>query len=54
MNTSIKDSAIKIFKQHDGMLRTSEAIGLGIHPQTLYACAQNVQPLFRGVKPLPS
>ena len=51
MSTSVKDSAIKIFKQHDGMLRTSEAIGLGIHPQTLYALrdAGVIEQLSRGL-----
>lgn len=29
-------SAEKLFRQHSGMLRTSEAISLGIHPRTLY------------------
>jgi len=28
--------AEKIFRQHGGMLRTSQAIKLGIHPRTLY------------------
>lgn len=30
-------SARQIFKEHRGMLRTSEAIRLGVHPRTLYA-----------------
>ena len=29
--------AIRIFRQHNGILRTSEALELGIHPRTLYA-----------------
>lgn len=29
--------ARRLFSQHRGMLRTSEAIGMGIHPRTLYA-----------------
>ena len=29
--------AIAIFRQHNGLLRTSEALELGIHPRTLYA-----------------
>lgn len=29
--------AIRIFGQHNGILRTAEALQLGIHPRTLYA-----------------
>ena len=29
--------ARRVFAQHQGMLRTSEAIRLGVHPRTLYA-----------------
>ena len=35
-NTSF-ERAIKVFRRHGGVLRTSEAIRLGIHPRTLYA-----------------
>src|SRR3989442_341590 len=28
--------AIELFKEHHGLLRTAEAIRLGIHPRTLY------------------
>ena len=35
-NTSF-ERAIKVFRRHGGVLRTSEAIWLGIHPRTLYA-----------------
>ena len=31
-----KNDPIEIFKQHNGILRTSEAIKLGIHPVYLY------------------
>ncbi|HSB13429.1 MAG TPA: type IV toxin-antitoxin system AbiEi family antitoxin domain-containing protein [Bryobacteraceae bacterium] len=31
------DKARQVFAQHQGMLRTSEAIRLGVHPRTLYA-----------------
>ena len=31
------DKAIKVFRRHGGVLRTSEAIRFGIHPRTLYA-----------------
>ncbi len=29
--------AIALFRQHNGILRTSQALALGIHPRTLYA-----------------
>lgn len=31
-----KDEAIEVFRNHTGMLRTGEALSLGIHPRTLY------------------
>lgn len=31
------DAAIRLFRHHAGVLRTSEALRLGIHPRTLYA-----------------
>jgi predicted transcriptional regulator of viral defense system len=31
------DEALQIFRRHGGMLRTSEALNLGIHQRTLYA-----------------
>ncbi len=31
-----KQKAVNIFKEHQGLLRTAEAIRLGIHPRTLY------------------
>jgi predicted transcriptional regulator of viral defense system len=31
------DKALSIFRKHNGQLRTSEALRLGIHPGTLYA-----------------
>lgn len=33
---ALRDQALKIFKSHGGMLRTSEAIKAGIHPRILY------------------
>jgi predicted transcriptional regulator of viral defense system len=30
------DSAKKLFKRHGGLLRTSQALRLGVHPRTLY------------------
>lgn len=31
-----KQKATKLFKKHQGLLRTAEAIRLGIHPRTIY------------------
>ncbi len=31
-----KQKAIKLFKKNQGLLRTAEAIRLGIHPRTIY------------------
>ena len=31
-----KQKAIKVFKKNQGLLRTAEAMRLGIHPRTLY------------------
>jgi predicted transcriptional regulator of viral defense system len=52
MNSSVtKAQAIELFRQHQGILRTSQALGLGIHPRTLYALRDNglVKPLARGL-----
>jgi len=45
------DEAIAVFRRHGGVLRTSEAIHLGIHPRTLYAMREKgmVEQLSRGV-----
>jgi len=45
------DEAIAVFRRHGGVLRTSEAIRLGIHPRTLYAMRDKgmVERLSRGV-----
>ncbi|MGC9523658.1 MAG: type IV toxin-antitoxin system AbiEi family antitoxin domain-containing protein [Anaerolineae bacterium] len=47
----IEEEALDIFRQHQGMLRTSEALDLGIHPRTLYALrdAGLVERLARGL-----
>lgn len=44
-------AAKKIFQRRGGMLRTGEALRLGIHPRTLYEMAENgtVQKLGRGL-----
>jgi len=36
MSTTI-ENALKLFRQHGGMLRTREALSKGVHPETLYA-----------------
>ena len=36
MTSAAADRAIELFGQHDGILRTREALELGIHPRTLY------------------
>jgi predicted transcriptional regulator of viral defense system len=43
--------AAKIFKQHGGILRTSQALQAGIHPETLYAMRDSgqLEVISRGV-----
>jgi len=43
--------AINLFRQHGGILRTAEALRLGIHPRTLYAMRDSgvLQQLSRGL-----
>jgi len=36
LSMSAKQKAIKLFKKNQGLLRTAEAMRLGIHPRTLY------------------
>jgi predicted transcriptional regulator of viral defense system len=45
------DKAAEIFKEHGGILRTSEALSAGIHPDTLYAMRdfEVVEVVSRGV-----
>ena len=45
------DRAIRIFKEHNGVLRTREALRKGIHPSILYAMRDDglIEPLARGV-----
>ena len=52
MNTqSAAGKALALFREHGGILRTGEALALGIHPRTLYALrdAGQLQRLSRGV-----
>ena len=37
VDKSTRDKALAIFAQHGGVLRTQQALALGIHPRTLYA-----------------
>jgi len=45
------ESAEALFREHGGMLRTSEAMALGIHPRTLYLLRdlRRVVPVSRGL-----
>jgi Transcriptional regulator, AbiEi antitoxin len=36
LSMNAKQKAIKLFKKNQGLLRTTEAIRLGIHPRTIY------------------
>jgi predicted transcriptional regulator of viral defense system len=35
--TNLFEQAERVFRKHDGVLRTTEALALGIHPRTFYA-----------------
>ena len=50
-NDSPMEKAILLFRQHGGMLRTREALDLGIHPRTLYGMrdAGVLERLIRGL-----
>jgi len=49
--TESGQQAIELFREHGGILRTSEALRLGIHPRTLYALrdAGVLEQLSRGL-----
>jgi len=51
MKTSSQNSAIQTFRDHGGVLRTSEILRLGVHPRTLYQLRDSSQitELSRGV-----
>jgi predicted transcriptional regulator of viral defense system len=48
---SAVENAVRVFSQRGGILRTGEAIDLGIHPTTLYAMrdAGEIEQLSRGL-----
>jgi predicted transcriptional regulator of viral defense system len=50
LNPSI-ETALALFRRHDGILRASQALRLGIHPRTLYAMRDSglLEPLARGL-----
>ncbi len=43
--------AKKIFRKHKGILRTKDALELGVHPKTLYSMREEgvIEPLSRGL-----
>lgn len=51
MHPATLAKARRIFTHHNGMLRTSNAIQLGIHPRTLYALRDQgiIEPVTRGL-----
>jgi predicted transcriptional regulator of viral defense system len=55
MKTTTIKKAIGIFQQHHGMLRTAQAIRLGIAPRTLYALRDSgqIEEVTRGLFRLP-
>lgn len=46
-----KEEALRHFAEHHGMLRTAQALRLGIHPRTLYALREEgrIAPVARGL-----
>lgn len=51
MQEATKIQAIRQFRAHDGVLRTAEALRLGIHPRTLYQLREEglIEAISRGV-----
>ncbi len=51
MATKSTDKAIQIFRAHEGVLRTGEALELGVHPRDLYWLRDEglIEALSRGV-----
>jgi predicted transcriptional regulator of viral defense system len=56
MSSDSMTRAIDVFRQHGGILRTTEALDLGVHPRTLYRLrdAGHIEQLSRGVYRLAS
>lgn len=54
-NPEIEKKALKVFKDHGGILRYAKAIELGIHPRTLYALKSSglLEQLQKGLYCLP-
>lgn len=54
-NPNIEKQAIQIFQSHGGILRSNDAIKLGIHPRTLYGLKEEgkIELLQRGLFCLP-
>ena len=46
-----QQQAVEIFRRHGGVLRTMQAVRLGVHPRTLYAMRDNgtLEQLSRGL-----
>jgi predicted transcriptional regulator of viral defense system len=51
VDSSAREVALDLFKQHDGMLKTARAIRLGIHPRTLYRLRDEgeIEPVVKGL-----
>jgi predicted transcriptional regulator of viral defense system len=56
MATAPRTQALEVFREHGGVLRTKDAIELGIHPRTLYELRDDgtLEQLSRGVYRLAS
>lgn len=52
---AIRDQALEIFQSHGGILKTSEALELGIHPRILYELRDEgkIEEIMKGVYGLP-
>ncbi len=56
MSANANSRAVEVFQQHGGLLRTKQALALGIHPRTLYRLRDQgvVDQISRGVYRLAS
>ena len=50
-----QQQAVEIFRRHGGVLRTMQAVRLGVHPRTLYAMRDNgtLEQLFQSIRQSP-